>query len=221
MTIARGNACTKDDVDHLGRWKGRKRQQDTYADTTIPCTDAKVAAALFRGGPVEYVIKKESGIIDQWVLDYIVPSMRAAKWEGTEMVPNQACIVLGRALLWKIFHSSGEKGVAPEIRARVLHAYADLGDRNTLENGDNPVRKIPLGIIGVDGELIVEELMQEESAAGNGNVRVRGGMERQEIQLLQSQIVHLCRETKDMPSESDCRHAINQQQNQKVIKLLH
>ena len=43
----------------------------------------------------------------------------------------------------------------------------------------------------------------------------------QEIQLLQSQVVHLRQEMKDMHSESDCCHAINQQQNQKVIKLLH
>ena len=62
----------------------------------MPSTDAKVAAALCRGGPVEYVIKKESGITDQWVLDYFLPSMRAAKCKGTEMVPIQACIVLGR-----------------------------------------------------------------------------------------------------------------------------
>ena len=116
---------------------------------------------------------------------------------------------------------SGEKGVAPEIRARVLHAYTDLGDHNTLDAGDNPVRKIPLGVTGVDAKLIVIELMQEESAAGNGNVRVRGGMERQEIQLLQSQEVHLRQEMKDMHSESNRRHAINQQHNQKVIKLLH
>ncbi len=102
-----------------------------------------------------------------------------------------------------------------------MHACADLGDRNTLENGDNPVSKIPLGIIGVDGKLIIEELMQEESAAGNGNVRVCGGMEREEIQLLQSQIVHLHREMKDMRSESNRQQARNQQQNQKVIKLLH
>jgi hypothetical protein len=27
------------------------------------------------------VIKKESGITDQWVLDYVMPSMQAAKWE--------------------------------------------------------------------------------------------------------------------------------------------
>ncbi len=117
---------------------------------------------------------------------------------------------------------SGEKGVAPEIRARVLHTYTDLGDSNTLGAGDNPVRKIPLGVTGVDAELIVIELMQDESAAGNGDVCVRGGMERGgEIQLLQSQVVHLCRKMKDMHSESNRRHAINQQHNQKVIKLLH
>jgi hypothetical protein len=221
VTIARGNGCTKDDVDLRGRWKGRKRQQDTYADTTIPFTDAKVAAALCRGGPVEYVIKKESGITDQWVLDYVVPSMRAATWDGTEMVPMQACVVLGRALLWKIFHYSGEKGVSPEIRARVLCAYANLGNRNTLEDGDNPVRKIPLGVTGVDAELIVAELMQEDSTAANGDVRVYDGMQRQEIRLLQSQVVHLRRELKDMRYEGDRRHTINHEQNKKVIKLLH
>ena len=72
VMIARGNGCRKDDVDLCGRWKGRKCQQD--ANTTILSTDAKVAAALCRGGPVRYVIKKESGITDQWALDYVVAS---------------------------------------------------------------------------------------------------------------------------------------------------
>ena len=57
--------------------------------------------------------------------------------------------------------------------------------------------------------MIAVELMQDESAAGNGDVHVRGGMERQEIQLLQSQEVHLRQEMKDMHSESNRRHAIN------------
>ena len=116
---------------------------------------------------------------------------------------------------------SGEKGVAAEIRARVLHAYADLGNRNTLDAGDNRVRKIPLGVTGVDVELIVVELIQDESAAGNDVVRVRGGMERQEIQLLQSQVVYLCQEIRDIRSKRNRRHAINQQHNQKVLKLFH
>ena len=71
----------------------------------------------------------------------------------------------------------------------MLHAYADLGDRNKLDARDNPVRKILLGVTGVDAKLIVVKLMQDKSAAGNGDVLVCGGMERQEIQLLQSQVV--------------------------------
>ena len=39
-----------------------------------------------------------------------------------------------------------------------------------MEDGANPVTKIPLGVTGVDAELIFVELMQEESAAGNGKV---------------------------------------------------
>ncbi len=89
-----------------------------------------------------------------------------------------------------------------------------------MDARDNPVRKIPLGVTGVDAKLIVVELMQDKSAVGNGDVRVCGGMEWQEIQLLQSQVVHLCREMK-MRSKSGRHHAINQQHNQKVIKLLH
>jgi hypothetical protein len=73
---------------------------------------------------------------------------------------------------------SGEKGVAPEIRAWVMHRYADLGDQNTLDAGDNPVSKIPLDVTGVDAKLIVLELMQDEFTAGNGDVHVCGGMER-------------------------------------------
>ena len=43
-----------------------------------------------------------------------------------------------------------------DIRGRVVNAYEDLGDRNTLEAGDNPVLKIPLGVAGVDLELIID-----------------------------------------------------------------
>ena len=40
VLIAWGNGCGKDDIDLHGWWKGRKRQQDTYANTTI-CVNGK------------------------------------------------------------------------------------------------------------------------------------------------------------------------------------
>ena len=71
--------------------------------------------------------KEESSITDQWILDYVVPNM-------AHHLPRQVCVVLGRALLWKIFHVSGE--VLPiEIRSRVMAAYDDLGENCSLEGG--------------------------------------------------------------------------------------
>ena len=118
---SRGNGCSRDDTDHRGRWKGTDRQQDTYTDTTIPFVDAKVAAALCTGGPIAYLVREGSGVTDEWILDHVVPHTNAAK-----EVPRQVCLVLGRALLWKVADAAAkpEEGhnVPSSIMARVLKA---------------------------------------------------------------------------------------------------
>jgi hypothetical protein len=115
-------------------------------------------------------------------------------------IPEQVCIILGRAFLFKMFDSSpGEKqvgGVAPQIRARKMNVYASLGGRNTLGQGENPVKKIPLGVIGVDSELVIDELLHDQNEA-SGDARVCTGMERQEVCLLSSQVLHILQELRD------------------------
>ena len=101
VNVAQRNGCSKDDTYHRGCWKEDSHQQDTYADTTIPYIDAKVAAALCEGGPIVFMQKEESSITDQWIMHYIVPNM-------AHRLPRQACVVLERALLWKICHVSGK-----------------------------------------------------------------------------------------------------------------
>jgi hypothetical protein len=233
VTTARKSGCSKDDVDFRGRWKNSRRQQDTYADTTIPFVDAKVASALCKGGPVAHVVKEASGITDQWILDYVVPNMRGGLFcpdpkNAPEVlavaVPVQVCIVLGRALLFKIFDSSlGDKqvgGVAPQTRARVMDAYACLGGRNTLSQGENPVKKIPLGVVGVDSELFIDELLHDDGAGGTGgdNMRVRAGMERQEVRLLSSQVLHLRQELRNATCEHDRRYLLLRHELSRINK---
>ncbi len=119
MTTAHKCGCSKDDIDFRGQWKNCRCQQDTYADTTIPFVDAKVAAALCKGGPVAYIVKDASGITDQWILDYVVPSMKQGLFcpnpnnalnVFAAVISEQVCIFLGRVLLFKMFDSSpGEK----------------------------------------------------------------------------------------------------------------
>ncbi len=62
---ARVGGCLKDDTDCRGCWKRGTRQQDTYADTAIPYVDGKVASVLYKGGPIVYFVKEDSGIMDQ------------------------------------------------------------------------------------------------------------------------------------------------------------
>ena len=215
VNVARRNGCSKDDTDHRGRWKGDSRQQDTYADTTIPYVDAKVAAALCKGGPIAFVVREELGITDQWILDYVVPHM-------AEHLPRQVSIVLGRALLWKIFHRSGHD-LPSEIRERVMDAYSDLVGPAVVEEGENPVQKIPLGVAGVDSELIIDEIMGgggEDNGGnpngGHGDYRSNNGLHRQEVRLLSSQVLHLRRELSDSIAELERRDAVFKQ---KLTKL--
>lgn len=202
VTIARRMGCSRDEVDDRGRWKGQNRQQDTYNETTIPYVDAKVAAALCKGGPIAYLVKEASGITNQWVLDYVVPHL-------VGRIPNQAAVVLGRALLWRVFDTDSALPVPPQISNRVRAAYQGLGDRNTLAVGDNPVRKAPLGVVGIDAQLIVEEILGGGDAGGGGaggggggDRRVAHGMQREEVRLLNSQVMHLRRELADAHAEN-------------------
>ncbi len=64
------------------------------------------------------------------------------------------CLVLARAMLWRIFDSSGD-GLVPDcICSHVVGAYSDLGQWNALENGTNLVEKVPLAVDGHDLEVI-------------------------------------------------------------------
>ncbi len=58
-----------------GRWKRRTEQVDIYIDVELPYPDANVAAALCIGGPCKYVLNEESGVSDDWLLQYVVPNI--------------------------------------------------------------------------------------------------------------------------------------------------
>ena len=58
---ARRWGCSKDETDMISCWKQRS-QQDSYADKILPWPDEKVADALFKGGPIHYQVRADSGI---------------------------------------------------------------------------------------------------------------------------------------------------------------
>ncbi len=133
-----------------------------------------------------YLVLEASGITDQWILDYVVPNMARAG------ISRQVCLVLGRAILWRMFDPSGDELIPEEQRSRVMARYADLGSDNLLAPGTNPVRKVTLVVDGYDAEVLIDQVVggEEDGAVrtiADPDVRQRLGMRNQEIRLLASQ----------------------------------
>ena len=171
---------------------------ETYADTTIAFVDAKVAAAMCKGGVIAYVVDQMSGVTDKWILDHVVPNM------VRKGIDEQVCKVLGRSVLWRVFDRSGDDAFPPHRREQIMSAYRDLGARNVLEEGCNPIKRKPLIISGHDTEVIIDLLLDDGSDEAPGvDVRRSLAVRNQEVRLLSSQILHMRRELVDARAEAD------------------
>ena len=96
-TTVRNNGATKDEKDIRGRWKSSTRVSDVYDDVELPFPDAKLAGMLCPGGPIRYSIVPGSGVTRAFIVDRVVPRIKA-KFGG------DVAYVFGTALLW-VLHS--------------------------------------------------------------------------------------------------------------------
>jgi hypothetical protein len=141
--------CAKDDCDHRGRWKGRKRIGDIYEDTILPYPDANVASALCIGGPIKYDFREGNGLDDRWIRDHVIPNI-AIRYD------DAVCKVLGRALLWACFDAEASEYVPMSIKNHVVHEYLHLPIR--VPEGENPVKKVRLIINGAEDQVIITDV---------------------------------------------------------------
>ena len=147
------------------------------------------------GGLVAYFVREDSGISDAWIVDHVVPNMVRGG------VPRQVCIVLGRALLWKVWEAAmGDVGhsMPPAITARVMAAIRDLGSRNWLEAGTNPVRCASLGVTGIDAELHIFEILGSRGEGRSGGASEGGADERERPREHEAELCFLACEMQRM-----------------------
>ena len=96
------NGCPSDYVAARGPW--RKRQVvDRYIDIELPYPDAKVASVLAVGGPIKYVVKNGSGILDTWMLTHVLPNL-----SRSTTLSQHVALVLAPTVLWAAFDDSME-----------------------------------------------------------------------------------------------------------------
>lgn len=174
----------------------------------LPFPDAKVAAALCKGGPIHYNVKRRSGISEDWILSHVVP-MIATQYD------RYVALVLGRALLWRVFDEVESRVVPTAIVERVKNAYADLGQRNTLQGGENPVEKVPIIVTGFDAQVHIDLLIDDDinnAVAGGAPRRI----EAEQMRHMNSQLMALRRDFTELRAEF-ARLAERQEQRSNVM----
>jgi hypothetical protein len=181
-TFARRNGCSRDDVDHRGRWKGDKRVVDRYIHCDLPYPDAKVAAALCIGGACKYLYRDGSGVTDGWLLHYVVPQINARCGE-------QVALVLGKALMWSAFSDDPalRAFLPPELVFFIREGYERIPNR-TIEDL-NPIEKRRVNISGYEGTVYIREI--EEVQVANATADGASVNERTELIGLYSTIATL------------------------------
>jgi hypothetical protein len=153
-TTVRNLGATKDEKDIRGRWKSSTRVSDVYDDVELPFPDAKLAGLLCPGGPIRYAIMPGSGVTRAFIVDRVVPKIKA-KFGG------DVAYVLGTALLW-VLHSPYFAMMPAMLRDDIRIAYADVKPAGFNEN---PMQKIPLIICGNEGRVHMVDAPQGFHAA--------------------------------------------------------
>jgi hypothetical protein len=217
-TDCRGKGATQNELDIRGRWRSamKRRISDVYVDVELPYPDTKVAALLCIGGPCKYSVQANSGITNNWVLEKVVPHARL-------LVSDETALVLGRALLWYAFTLEGSDDIPAPLLQRIQNAYNELN--NNLQEGMNPVLKVPVIVTGQDAQVFIDEIpdidAQQVPDGGNNNIANNNPAPiRSQLVALQSQLMALRRAIDELRNEVRESHGQQHQQEQRHFQIM-
>jgi hypothetical protein len=149
-TFARRCGVTKDEKDIRGRWKGTGRVSDVYDDVELPFPDAKVAEKLCGGGPCFYVPDQtlDATMMNTFVLSRVVPNIR-------KRLPESACLVLGKALLWLICSPLADEYVPGDFKREVLSEWEHVRGAD-VDPEMNPIKQMAVTVSGDHGAVFID-----------------------------------------------------------------
>ena len=151
-------------IEQRGRWRGKKRQVETYIDVNKPYPDARVAGCLCgQRGPCKYAVKDGMAVPDTF-LEEITPNACA-------VVGVDVARVLALPLLWaayeRVFITKGHEIVMiPErLAVKIKQAWIRSGGLVDV----NPIEKIPLTIHQMGDQLVLGTLALPPSSQALGS----------------------------------------------------
>jgi hypothetical protein len=136
---------------------------EVYDDVELPFPDAKVAGMLCPGGPIRYAILPGSGVTRAFIVDRVVPMIKAK-------YGSDVAFVLGPALLW-VVHSPYFGMVRATLRDDIRVAYGEI---KTPGFNENPVQKVPLIICGNEGQVQMVDAPQRATTQQQDNYQLLG-----------------------------------------------
>jgi hypothetical protein len=174
-THVRNCGISRDDKDTRGRWKGKGSVSDCYDDFELLYPDCKVAEKLCIGGRCCYMINtsicSSAAVLSTFILTKVVPNIH-------KQLPDSTLLVLGKALLWLVLYSVANDFPSQDLIDKVKGSLRDTGIE--VLNGQNPVVKMPVLVIGAEGTVYIDELVGDVGfgvpgdAGGGGAVAGQG-----------------------------------------------
>ena len=146
-------------------------------------------------------MKHNSGVTNQWIYDYVVPGI-------CKYFDPIVTIVLGRALLWRIFEIDESTIVPLQMLLRVKCAYRELGAACELDEGENLVIKVPLMVTGDDAMVYIDSIFADDDCEGanvsSAEIRTRQRLvDRQEIRHMNNLLGGMKREITDLKLQNE------------------
>ena len=163
-TFASHNGIPKDWIQQHGRWRGQRRQVDTYIDKFQPYPDARVAAVLCGvRGPCKYVFKNGQHASNEF-LESIAPF--ACEVFGVDVARVLALPLLWAAYECQVTHTDGhEYSIIPTRFAhKIKHTWIHAGGDPNI----NPLKRIKLSMQQFGDQLHIVPLDEPSGDDGGG-----------------------------------------------------
>ena len=154
--FARRCVVTKAEKHIGGRCKGAGRVSDVCDDVELPYPDAKVAEKLCGGGACFYLPnpRYDTVMLNSFILNHVrVPNVK-------KKLPEWACLVLGRALLWKMCSPLVDNHVPMDLKDKVMADWAHIRGGSEVaspappvlvdnkEQESNPIQQVAVNVSG-------------------------------------------------------------------------
>jgi hypothetical protein len=177
-TRASRKGARKEQVELRGRWIGDVNSSIVskhYIDPEDYYTDALVAAFLCEGGPVKYMLRPEAQqVTGIWLYQVVVPNLllRFAR-------DHRFLMVMALAKLWAVFDDTAYEELPLQEAGRIREAFNQ--SYGAIEGG-NPVTKVRLQVLNVDGRLQVVPAAGNDNGDGSGEGIGNGEQQNQQQQ---------------------------------------